>query len=402
MLYNQDLSKPLATLFAGVDISKGFNKVDHKKIVTILAEWIPGWLLKIVVSYLSGRTLTLRRQQHTSGTEQMPGGTGAGTPLGLLLFLVLFNGAGPKASKVSIGEQITVPRRQRKPMDKGKVKWVDDGSLMASLDMARCLVPDTRPDLQRPVPYRGRFEMRLPRELNKLQDEMDSLNTYATNHLMSINHQKTKVLLFSRHRKYDFVPEIQLIPNENIEVVEEMKIVGFVLRSDMKTCSNTEYIVKKAYARMWIVRRLKALGASRTRLVDVLQKQVLSVLQLAVPAWDCLLTAQERTDIERVLRTGLRIIWGEDYISFEQVLGDFGLKTMQQTRNQIVNKFVRRTIQHNKFSKWFCIQPESQIQTRRRQYNYKPVPSRTAAFGRSAIPTFTHIANKLKQLPSSS
>ena len=83
LLYNQDLSKPLATLFAGVDISKGFNKVDHKKIVTILAEWIPGWLLKIVVSYLSGRTLTLRRQQHTSGTEQMPGGTGAGTPLGL-------------------------------------------------------------------------------------------------------------------------------------------------------------------------------------------------------------------------------------------------------------------------------------------------------------------------------
>ena len=231
---------------------------------------------------------------------------------------------------------------------------------------------------------------------------MDSLNTYAINHLMSINHQKTKVLLFSRHRKYDFVPEIQLIPNENIEVVEGMKIVGFVSRSDMKTCSNTEYIVKKAYARMWIVRRLKALGASRTRLVDVLQKQVLSVLQLAVPAWDCLLTAQERTDIERVLRTGLRIIWGEDYISFEQVLGDFGLKTMQQTRNQIVNKFVRRTIQHNKFSKWFCIQPESQIQTRRRQYSYKPVPSRTAAFGRSAIPTFTNIANNLKQLPSSS
>ena len=74
------------------------------------------------------------------------------------------------------------------------------------------------------------------------------------------------------------------------------------------TCSNTEYIVKKAYARMWIVRRLKMLGASRQRLVDVLQKQVLSVLLLAVPAWDCLLTAQERTDIERVLRTGLRII----------------------------------------------------------------------------------------------
>ena len=101
---------------------------------------------------------------------------------------------------------------------------------------------------------------------------------------------------------------------------------------------------------MWIVRRLKALGASRTRLVDVLQKQVLSVLQLAVPAWDCLLTAQERTDIERVLRTGLRIIWGEDYISFEQALDDSQLRTMQETRSKIVNKFVRRTVGHNKYN----------------------------------------------------
>ena len=33
--YNQDLSKPLTTLLAGVDLSKGFNKVDHCKLVTI-------------------------------------------------------------------------------------------------------------------------------------------------------------------------------------------------------------------------------------------------------------------------------------------------------------------------------------------------------------------------------
>ena len=330
-----------------------------------------------------------------SSTEPMPGGTGAGTPLGLLLFLVLFNGAGPQASQLSIGEQVTVPRRQRKPMDKGKVKWVDDGSLMASLDMASSLVPDTRPELQRPVPYRGRFELRLPREKNTLQDEIDSLNQYAIDHPMSINHQKTKVLLFSRHRKYDFIPEIQLIPNENIEVVEEMKIVGFILRSDMKTCSNTEYIVKKAYARMWIVRRLKMLGASRQRLVDVLQKQVLSVLLLAVPAWDCLLTVQERTNIERLLRTGLRIIWGEDFVSVDQVLKDSKLKTMQEARTKIVRRFVKKSIHHKKFKNWFCPQPETQIQTRSLKNQFKPVYSRTATFAKSAIPILTSIANSL-------
>ena len=175
-----------------------------------------------------------------------------------------------------------------------------------------------------------------------------------------------------------------------------MKIVGFILRSDMKTSSNTEYIVKKAYTRMWIVRRLKALGASRKRLIDVLQKQVLSVLQLAVPAWDCLLTAQERTDIERVLRTGLRIIWGEDFVSFDQVLSESKLKTMQQAREKMVQKFVKKSLQHKKFSKWFCPRPEAQIETRSHKSRFKPVPYRTAAFARSAIPTMTTIANATK------
>ena len=100
---------------------------------------------------------------------------------------------------------------------------------------------------------------------------------------MSVNQKKTKFLLFSKMKTFDFTPEMQLVKNENIEVVEEMKIVGFMLRSDLKTISNTIYIISEAYFRMWTLRRLKALGASRTRLIDILQKQFLSELSTADP-----------------------------------------------------------------------------------------------------------------------
>ena len=104
------------------------------------------------------------------------------------------------------------------------------------------------------------------------------------------------------------------LKNEHqIEVVEEMKIVGYLMRSDMKTCANTAYLVSKAYKRMWLIRRLKGLGASTVRLVDALQKQVLSVLWLGAPAWFCQTTQQERTDIDRVAKVGLRIIYGDSY-----------------------------------------------------------------------------------------
>ena len=114
-----------------------------------------------------------------------------------------------------------------------------------------------------------------------------------------------------------------------------MKIVGFQLRSDLKTISNTRYMIKKAYSRMWILRRLKALGAKRHRLIDVLQKQVLIVLTLGVPAWDCMLTEQERTDLTRVLKTGLRIIWGANYTTHEDILNRFQLRDSQKMCKEI-------------------------------------------------------------------
>ena len=201
-------------------------------------------------------------------------------------------------------------------------------------------------------------------------------------------------MLFSRHHKYDFVPELQLIENQNIEVVEEMKIVGFILRSDLKTCSNTAYIVRKAYGRMWILRRLKALGASRSRLIDVLQKQVLSTLNLGVPAWDCMLTNQEKVDIERVLKTGLKIIWGPHYTTFEEVTREGNIKTQGQVREKIVKKFVRKSTKHKKFSKWFLENTSPRMNTRApNRTKYKPVHAKKEFFKKSPIPVLTSIAN---------
>ena len=281
-------------------------------------------------------------------------------------------------------------------MMKGKVKWVDDLSVMAALHLPSSLVPDTRPDIPRPVSYRGRHGLRLPEESNELQSELHSLNKYAESHLMSVNHLKTKVMLFARHRKYDCMPELQLIPHTNIEVVEEMKIVGFLLRSDMKTISNTNYIIKKAYGRMWIIRRLKSLGASKTRLIDVLQKQVLSVLHLAVPAWDCFLTCQERADLERVLKTGLRIIWGNEYTTFDQVLQASNLRSLQDTRTRIVKKFIRKSAGNKKFSKWFSrhVSPNFTTTAGNRSL-FKPVIARHQFYKKSCIPTLTELANSI-------
>ena len=82
----------------------------------------------------------------------MPGGTGAGTVLGLNLFLILINKAGPVENTTSIGKQITKTMKERKPISISKVKWVDDVTLCCAVDLKTLLVPEDWA-VPRPLPY---------------------------------------------------------------------------------------------------------------------------------------------------------------------------------------------------------------------------------------------------------
>ena len=97
--------------------------------------------------------------------------------------------------------------------------------------------------------------------------------------------------------KQDFSPEI-VIENETLEVVEEMKLLGVKITTNMKWHSNTEYITKKSYSRLWLMRRLKSFGASQNELLDVYCKQVRSVLEFGAVVWHPGLTQTNTSDIE--------------------------------------------------------------------------------------------------------
>ena len=52
---------PHAVLLAQADLKGAFNRVSHQHVILNLFDMhIPGWLLRIVASYLSGRNMTLK------------------------------------------------------------------------------------------------------------------------------------------------------------------------------------------------------------------------------------------------------------------------------------------------------------------------------------------------------
>ena len=333
-----------------------------------------------------------------STKKNLPGGSPQGTRLGMFLFLVMINYAGLPAADlaVNIGEEITTKRR--KPMTKSHMKYIDDLSFTAALNLKDNLVKD--PDLPRPLSYHERTSYTLPDDKNVMQNIFNDLKTFAHDHQMVINEDKTKVMLFNQGRKYDFLPNITNESGDMLEVVEEFKLLGLVVRSDLSWQSNTEHLCKKAYSRLWMLRNLKKLGVHQAELIDVYMKQCRSVLELAVPAWAPGLTGTEIKQLERVQKTALAIILGDGYRSYKHALQKLDIKSLESRRSDLCLTFGKKALKNDKFSKWFCLNDESEpvVNTRYSETKtinkLKPVITRTRRYSRSPIPYLTTILNQ--------
>lgn len=120
---------------------------------------------------------------------------------------------------------------------------------------------------------------------------------YAEINKMKINYEKTKLMVFNPGWSRDFMPRFNFNDKE-IEVVEESKLLGVMLSSDLSWNANTNYIVKRANKKLWCLKRLKQLGANSNDLTDVYIKQIRSILEFSVPVWHPSLTEGDRMKIE--------------------------------------------------------------------------------------------------------
>ena len=59
--------------------------------------------------------------------------------------------------------------------------------------------------------------------------------------------------------------------------------INLIYLPNLKWNDNTEYVCKKAYSKMWAMRRMKAMGLDSFTLMDFYLKEVRVHLELAVP-----------------------------------------------------------------------------------------------------------------------
>ena len=156
-------------------------------------------------------------------------------------------------------------------------KFVDDLSVAAKVCLDDDLIEDT--NRAKPLSFDERFETKLSEEANTLQKIIDDLQIFASERQMKINNDKSSVIKFSTSRTKAFPAEIKL-DDQFLEMKQKVRILGVILSSDLRWDANTEFICKKAYKNMWVLRRMKSLLMDPFVILDYYMKEVRVHLEL--------------------------------------------------------------------------------------------------------------------------
>ena len=378
-----DQREPHAVVMAGLDLSKAYNRGDSLVIEDLHAMHCPGWLLAIICSYLSKRSMVLQYQGASSSSRDLPGGYGAGTWMGGFLFLIKFNG---------ICLRPPVPR----PVSGNtavQFKFIDDSSKAASVNLKKSLIPDTR---VRPFPlnYNERTKMVIDPEENLLQQELDRFHSECSKNKFVTNDKKSTIMTFNNSRKYAFPPEFHLGSSKLLEVKTTTKVLGVMVQNDLRWGAQVEHMVRKASKKIWMLRRMRQLGVDETTITTYWMMEGRVHLETGVPVWAGAVTSSQARDLTRVQRRAVAAITGratrgEEY---QATCARLGLQDLATRRTKLALTFARRTATKSRHTDTFT-RLENPRPTRAGAKEWVEPRCLTRRHQRSAVPYLTRLLN---------
>ena len=146
----------------------------------------PGWLLRIIIAFISNTKMTVRYRGKLSTEMNLPGGKPQGTLLSLLLFLVLVNDIGFNDQKNDAGE-IATSKRNMKELNLIHLKFVDDLTLAESINLPEKLNILPESEIKRPETYHERTGHSLPESNSQVFNQLSKILDYTKENQMKLN-----------------------------------------------------------------------------------------------------------------------------------------------------------------------------------------------------------------------
>ena len=180
--------------------------------------------------------------------------------------------------------------------------------------------------------------------------------------------------------------------NETLETVSETKLLGTILSSDLKWDRNTQNIVKRAYGRMELIRKLSGFGAPTNDLKTVYLTFIGSLCEQSCSVWNSSLTLENEQDLERIQKVALKIILKEKYRNYQHALNLLDLDTLKERRDQLSLVLAKKCLYNPKMKNLFPLNNRTHIMKPRKYENFQVLLANTERMKRSPI---IHMQNLL-------
>ena len=106
------------------------------------------------------------------------------------------------------------------------------------------------------------------------------------------NEDKTKSMVFNFTKKKQFTSRLKL-NGKTLETVKEMKLLGTIVTNTLKLDKNTKFLVKRAYARMELLRQISKFTKSVKDKMQIYKTYIRSVVEQSSVVWSSSLTQKK-------------------------------------------------------------------------------------------------------------
>ena len=308
-----------------IDWKQAFSQQCPKLgIISFMENNVRSSLIPLLANYFQDRVMIVKHHGVTSVPRELNGGGPEGGTLGILEYLSQSN---KNADCV-------------RPND--RFKFVDDLTALEIVNLLTVGLTSFNVKHQVPtdLPEHGQY---IPAENLKSQDYLNEIQNWTKNQKMVINETKTKTMIFNFTRNYQFSTRLQL-NNVNLEVVNETKLLGTIVSDDLKWEKNTAAIVKKSYARMQLLRKVKSFNPPINQLKTIYTTFVRSVAEQSCTVWNSMLTQENIEDLERIQKCALKIILENKYEDYNSALNKMELTTLQERREELCKTFAFKCV----------------------------------------------------------
>ena len=153
-------------------------------------------------------------------------------------------------------------------------------------------------------------------------------------------------------------------------------------------------IERRANSKLYMLRLLKRHNLPCRDLLTVYTCYVRPITDCAAPVWNGAITANQNMRLERIQKRALRIIFGKHYSTYENVLKQCNLPSLEDRRLSLCTTFIEKTMKHtDQFQEY--MPPATNLRTLRKQKRVKEIRCKTKRMQNSSIPYLSRLYNNM-------